>query len=220
MHNSSVGRRWNTTGSQRKSTHCLIGQNLNSEWYFARVEHLLNVHLPRSIKYIENDITAIRTEHDAQNRIIQAQKSSLINIISDLGSLRLMGKEADTPREGTPVPTGEVDIPPSSPLPEREEGEEGESTDEQPLSASLNPKANPFVPSGSSVPTLKSIHGRKNGSTPTTAASSRAGSKAVDDDDVEMGELAEEPRGKKNREELEEGEASDISSVLSELPED
>jgi THO complex subunit 7 len=47
-------------------------------------------------------------------------------------------------------------------------------------------------------------------------------SQGGDDDDIEMGELAEDPRnkGKRKREDLEEGEASDSSSALSDPPED
>ena len=83
-------------------------------------------------------------------------------------------------------------------------------------SGSLNAGARPFVPSKSraSTPALQST------SSPVPATSTSA-----EDDDIEMGELAEEPKDLKPRkkpreEELEEGEASDMSSELSEPPDD
>ncbi|KAI0065906.1 hypothetical protein BV25DRAFT_1821609 [Artomyces pyxidatus] len=212
--------------------------------------------LEQSIQLLENDMAAIRAEHDSQDRLIMTQKSSLFSIISDLGALRLMGKETETPHEATPAPDAtmsDIDASQSSTTviiveagdekdDEVEEGEEAEdiheSSDDVPLSASLNPKAKPFTPTSTSrnsmpsVPTLRSLRStsRPTTSTPASVASlSRTASKAAEpepeDDDIEMGELAEEPkdvRGKKKvrEEELEEGEASDMSSELSDPPDD
>ncbi|PBK72741.1 uncharacterized protein ARMOST_05146 [Armillaria ostoyae] len=54
--------------------------------------------LNQMIQALENDMMAIRSEHDTQNRTIQSQKTSLDTIISDLGALRSLGKDtADIP---------------------------------------------------------------------------------------------------------------------------
>ncbi|KAK0191116.1 hypothetical protein F5146DRAFT_1000996 [Armillaria mellea] len=54
--------------------------------------------LNQMIQALENDMMAIRSEHDTQNRTIQSQKTALETIISDLGALRSMGKDtADIP---------------------------------------------------------------------------------------------------------------------------
>ncbi|KAG7449066.1 uncharacterized protein BT62DRAFT_979139 [Guyanagaster necrorhizus] len=49
--------------------------------------------LNQMIQAFENDMMAIRSEHDTQNRTIQSQKSALDTIISDLGALRSLGKD-------------------------------------------------------------------------------------------------------------------------------
>ncbi|KAI0050225.1 hypothetical protein FA95DRAFT_1487712 [Auriscalpium vulgare] len=191
--------------------------------------------LEHSIQLLENDISAIRADHDAQTRLIQTQRASLMTIISDLGSLRLMGKDKDAEPSRATTPAADsamADAEPSrSPIAieiedEKEEGEEGEeredvlesdlpSSDDVPLSATLNPQAKSFVPSRSSpaVPILRA---------PRPPASSATPSRA-EDDDIEMGELTEEPAHSKKKardEELEEGEASDESSELSDPPDD
>ncbi|TFY78873.1 hypothetical protein EWM64_g5144 [Hericium alpestre] len=182
--------------------------------------------LEQTIKSLENDMAAIREDHDAQNRLIQTQKESLGSIISGIGQIRLLGKDSEASRAATPIqdvtdagtPSLNVTIPTED---EKEEGEE-QSSDDVPLSASLNPFAKPFNPvqraSATSISTsrLRSRSGQS--STPASAK--------PDDDDIEMGEVAEDPkdnnRGKRRirLEELEEGEASDESSELSELPDD
>lgn len=147
----------------------------------------------RTIEFMEDDMAAIRAEHDNQNRTIQGQKAALDGIISDLGSLRFMGKDRDmtassgpSPRD-TPAPDGNGEVVQDAVemteavevTEEKEDGEEDRV-----------------------VETLL----------PAEAA----------EDDIEMGEV-EEPRskGKKKREEeLEEGEASDASSALSDPPDD
>ncbi|RDB22750.1 THO complex subunit 7 [Hypsizygus marmoreus] len=161
--------------------------------------------LEQSIQALENDMAAIRSEHDNQNRIIQGQKSALDGIISELGSLRFMGKDKDiasvvpSPRS-TPPPEGDTadtnmkeDLAEPAPMvveaPPTEEKEEGEE-DKQP-----------------SEPT------------PPPAAEDPIGN------DIEMGEVEEDnPKNgkfkRKVREELEEGEASDTSSALSDPPDD
>lgn len=147
-------------------------------------------------------MATIRSEHENQNRIIQGQKSALDGIISELGSIRFMGKDKDLAsgvpsRRSTPAPEGEgmeaaeevaeavltVEMPLSE---EKEEGEEDKQLSESP---------------------------------PATATEEMA------EDDIEMGEVEENPKNGKLKkklrvEELEEGEASDTSSALSDPPDD
>lgn len=213
------------------------------------------IHSPlRSILLLENDMAAIRAEHDTQTRLIHSQKSALMSIIGDLGSLRLMGKETDTPRETSPVldPTqSETDVGlPPSPTPastslvidtfldkeegeEKEEKEEGEEDDDQlssddvPLSAlDNNPafnRAKSLILSRHGSPAMQALL-RAQSSASVLSSGGRGHAKTLADDDIEMGELAEEPvkakQKKVREEELEEGEASDESSALSELPDD
>jgi THO complex subunit 7 len=200
-------------------------------------------------------MAAIRADQEAQSRHLQSQRASLVSIITDLGSLRLMTKdtEAEPSHPGTPYPeaaTSEGDVSRLSPAlvavngeSEREEGEEaeegeaeegeteedhkgqkdGQSSDDVPLSTVLNPTARVFVLSRNFAPAVKP-------SRLTMPAGSVPPSIVVhdppnSDDDIEMGELAEEReplRGKKKlrREDLEEGEASDESSELSDPPDD
>jgi THO complex subunit 7 len=162
-------------------------------------------------------MVAIRSEHDTQNRRIQAQKLALDGVVSDLSVVNLMGKDKDTAgsRQVSPMPThapeGDditMDNDVGSPIEDSALGSEvlGESgevekedgEDNEAASHSLNAAAKPFVPSKSLSRGLE--------------------------DDIEMGEVAEDPKvkGKKKArdEELEEGEASDSSSALSDPPDD
>jgi THO complex subunit 7 len=209
--------------------------------------------LPSSIQLLENDMAAIRADQEAQSRHLQTQRASLVSIITDLGSLRLMTKdtEAEPSHPGTPDPdaaTSEADASRSSPAvvavngeSDREEGEEaeegeteegekrqedGQSSDDVPLSTALNPRARTNPLSRNSAPVvqrLTPLHFNPTGSAPPSIVINDLPSNS--DDDIEMGELAEEReplRGKKKlrREELEEGEASDESSELSDPPDD
>lgn len=172
-------------------------------------------------------MVAIRSEHDTQNRRIQAQKLALDGVISDLGAVNLMGKDKENTasRQASPMPTpapesdglditmgngivssiedsalGLEELGESGELEEKEDGEDNEDLEAGLLSASnsLNVAAKPFVPRKSLSRSLE--------------------------DDIEMGEVAEDPKvkGKKKArdEELEEGEASDSSSALSDPPDD
>ncbi|KAI9466947.1 Tho complex subunit 7-domain-containing protein [Lactarius psammicola] len=214
--------------------------------------------LERSIQLLENDMAAIRADQEAQNRHLQSQRASLVSIISDLSSLRLMSKdtEVEPSHPGTPdldAATSEMEMPGSPPAitvvneeSSKEEGEEGEaeegeteegekrqgdgqSSDDVPFSTTLNPRARVFVPSRDSTPVvqpfrLTRFHSDPTGSAPSSTPPCHPQPKS-DDDDIEMGELAEEReplRVKKRprREDLEEGEASDESSELSDPPDD
>lgn len=117
---------------------------------------ILIFHHDRMIHSLENDIVAVRSEHETLNRAIHTQKISFDSIVSNLGALRLSGKDT-------------VDTTPRlSPAPEA-----------PPLLADVKAE------------------------------------------DIEMGEVEEDPKSKKKaREEMEEGEATDASSELSEVPDD
>ncbi|KZT66033.1 hypothetical protein DAEQUDRAFT_746772 [Daedalea quercina L-15889] len=192
--------------------------------------------LQRSIESLENDMTAIRSEHEHQTRTIQSQKTALDSVILDLNALRLLGKQdpADLSRPSTPppeitAPEEDVDMDGSTSARTREETgelqedsvrempENDRESDDVPLAirAHLNPGARSFVPSKSRTltPVAQSV--------PSPALPPPS----TEDDDIEMGELAEDPkdlraRKKPREEELEEGEASDMSSELSEPPDD
>ncbi|KAG2349059.1 hypothetical protein BDR05DRAFT_398866 [Suillus weaverae] len=184
--------------------------------------------LEQAILLLENDMAAINAEHETQDRIIRGQKTALDSIIMDLSSLRLMGKDKESVTSGlgtpaaTPAPDGtEADdnLPNMRDSPQivdeglDEDGKEtGEVAEEKeygedyqsigtPLSSKLNPAANEFAPISYTPSSLRPPE---------------------EDDDIEMGEVAEDPKvkAKKAREELEEGEASDASSALSDPPDD
>ncbi|KAF9464401.1 Tho complex subunit 7-domain-containing protein [Collybia nuda] len=158
--------------------------------------------LEQSIQALENDMAAIRSEHETQNRTIQGQKSALDGIISELGSLRFMGKDIDV---SSVVPT-----PRATPVPD------GNATD----------VGDDLTEGGTALVDSDVIEEKEEGEEDkllTTSATRTVAGETIEDD-IEMGEVEEDPkngRGKKKlREELEEGEASDTSSALSDPPDD
>jgi THO complex subunit 7 len=139
-------------------------------------------------------MAAIRAEHDTQNRLIQAQKAALDGIVGNLESLRFMGKDREAPTStdlsprDTPGPEGSGDAATVA--------ADGEAARSEKMEVEEGEEE--------------------------TALESAVPAEAAVEDDIEMGEV-EEPektfKGKKKREEeLEEGEASDGSSELSEPP--
>ncbi|THG96367.1 hypothetical protein EW026_g5459 [Hermanssonia centrifuga] len=165
--------------------------------------------LEQSIRVLENDMHAIHAEHEDQTRVLHAQQTALGVVISNIQDLRLMGKQdvevPEASRTNSPAPDtqgGEpADVEMETDTREetgeiednKEEGENSrDSDDDVPLSKKhLNPSAKSFLPHSSSSPQLE----------------------------------AEEPiekliKKKIREEELEEGEASDMSSELSEPPDD
>jgi THO complex subunit 7 len=241
----------NTTASPRRSTLFHVVPSWNGAILcLLRPPFRLNI-IPRSIQLLENDMAAIRADQEAQSRHLQTQRASLVSIISDLGSLKLMTKdtEGEPSHPGTPDPdavTSEADASRSSLAAvaaneesDREEGEaeevekrqeDGQSSDDVPLSIALNSRARITLPSPNSAPIIEPgrltrSHFNPIGSAPPSIVIHDLPSNS--DDDIEMGELAEERepvRGKKRlrlrREDLEEGEASDESSELSDPPDD
>lgn len=144
-------------------------------------------------------MTAIRAEHDTQNRTVQGHKTALDTIITDLSALKFMGKEPETPSvpqssRATPAVedeprSGESSL--SSIITEEVEGNRDEKSLGEMVSERQTPMSEGMI---------------------------------EEENDIEMGEVEEDPRdkGKKKtqREEMEEGEATDASSELSEPPDD
>lgn len=228
---------------KRKMEYDSIAEKINTlpsreelERYAFRCASLCSIYLTRrvrararSILALENDMTAILSEHDTQERIIRGQKSALDSIVLDLSSLRLMGKDKEnTSRLASRMPTPAAEsidaydgTPPdddekhvggveSGEVAEKEDGEDVESLHVLPSKLNSTPKD---VASHSGTPrsSRREIYSKRD-PTPSNPA---------DDDDIEMGEVAEDPKPKKKfREELEEGEASDSSSALSDPPSD
>jgi THO complex subunit 7 len=148
-------------------------------------------------------MAAIRTEHETQNRLIQNQKSALDNIIADLSSLRVIGKEPEA--ETTPIPQSLRGTP----------GHDGTPTLPDADIAS--------VPDNSFDSNSNAGEGGDDKKPSREGTSEGLISEGAVEDDIEMGEVEEDPREKnkkKLREELEEGEATDASSELSEPPDD
>lgn len=154
----------------------------------------------RTIYALENDMAAIRTEHETQNRTIKGQKSALDVIIADLSSLRFMGKE----RETTLIPESRPETPYMDTF-------EVASAAESSLTS---------INSGSSE---EGEEGGEGGDKIILDSDQLTNELTAEENDIEMGEVEEEPKDKnkkKSREDLEEGEATDASSELSEPPDD
>ncbi|KZV77146.1 hypothetical protein PENSPDRAFT_730509 [Peniophora sp. CONT] len=182
----------------------------------------------RMIAALENDIAVIREERNQQQRAMQEQRKAFVSVIGNLAELQTTMRErvsADSDEPPAPPtnapPTAAPSPAPPPPLTaidtdEREEGEADVSSDEAPLSATLNPRARQFIPRGG-LPQPTRVLRSSASSTPAPQPTPPA-----EDDDIEMGEVAEpgrsprNARGKRRLEELEEGEASELSE-LSEL---
>lgn len=156
----------------------------------------------RTITSLENDMAAIRAEHDTQNRTIQGHKTALDTIVADLNTLKFMGKEPETPSVPQSVRT--TPAPDTEPQPRSGESsltsintEEAEEEKEERIMIET------AISEGETVMSEGMIE---------------------EENDIEMGEVEEDPRDKSKkktlREEMEEGEATDASSELSEPPDD
>jgi THO complex subunit 7 len=145
---------------------------------------------------LENDIAAVRNEHETQDYILAGQKTALDGIIADISALRFMGKEpgtASVPHSGRATPV----------------------LDSQVTEAQIS------VGRGSHASVAKS-EGETESVRPHTETAPSEGL-VEEETDIEMGEVEEDPKDKnkkKDREEMEEGEATDASSELSEPPDD
>ncbi|KAG5341933.1 hypothetical protein C0989_006776 [Termitomyces sp. Mn162] len=175
---------------RRKIEYDLVAEKVNTLPSREELEH--------SINSLECDMAAIRTEHETHNRTLVDQKASLDSIITQLDYLRFMGKDkdvasVDTSRVPTPAPDSA-----------------GPDAVEDP------PEATP--PIATEVAQNEREEGEHDKGAPDSTEASGTG---ADEDDIEMGEVEEDPKPKRKfREELEEGEASDASSALSDPPDD
>jgi THO complex subunit 7 len=167
---------------------------------------------PRSIAELENDMAAIRVEHDAQNRVLLAQKSALDIIVTDLAGLRFIGKDKETM---TPSISARA-----TPLPDTDHSG-------QYLAVELSTRGASSALSqadGSVNEDEGKEEGEDDGEGEGNGSSRMTDDGELNEGDIEMGEVEEEPRNKKLtkavEEELEEGEASDFSSELSDPPDD
>lgn len=187
--------------------------------------------LEKAVGVLEEEVSVARTERDKLKEEFISRKLEFDLIVTSLQDIRARG-------------LGKVD---ANALQDGAADEEG---NEMKPNASLNPNAKPFQPSAGLLTPHSGMPSRP--STPSVPAGgsshlavpaylqrngSRAGSTrsspvpptqstAKPDDDIEMGEVAEDapnaspPKSRRPKEELEEGEASDMSSELSEPPED
>jgi len=154
--------------------------------------------LQREINALMNDMAAIRSEHETQDRTMLSQKAALDGIVAELSSLRFLGKDKDTTSA------------PNSPTPDAALA----------LSDPVTESTLPEAPSTSSD--LKDTMEKAE---VTKILEEGGAEEGLLEEDIEMGEVEEEPsrshaKKKARQEELEEGEASDQSSELSEPPDD
>ncbi|KAG6833907.1 hypothetical protein H0H87_007918 [Tephrocybe sp. NHM501043] len=171
---------------RRKIEYDLVAEKVNTLPSREELEHAVDL--------LENDMAAIRSEHETHSRMLFDQKSSLDAIITQLDYLRFMGKDKDVPSNGPSRVATPVQDLTGAETEDSTAAAIGTGTD-RPQSEREQSK----MPSESAeVPTIE-----------------------VGEDDIEMGEVEEDPKPKKKvREELEEGEASDASSALSDPPDD
>lgn len=189
----------------------------------------------RSTESLQSDMVMIRGEQETHDTLIRDQQTALDEIISRIAVARSMGKEEGTSSamaspESTPVPDGAVEpvekIDDATAMDTTVENVESplipstaEPSTSPPISraitpaSALNPTARIFEPSVTKFASpLRQV---------TSAAPAAA---APLSEDIEMGELEEEPRVRKGknkvREDREEGEASDDGSEVSDPPSD
>ncbi|KDQ15398.1 hypothetical protein BOTBODRAFT_31720 [Botryobasidium botryosum FD-172 SS1] len=197
--------------------------------------------LEESISSLETEIESIQEDQKATKLAMENRRTVFDTLVRELNMLRLMGRDntpvpsrpltpafPDTAGPGTPLllddatsrdPTASATTSSTSPL--------------NPAVRSFEPRLEITPPSKPGLGGLSSALGvdiriKEEGEEGEEEGEEREGPPR---DDVEMGEVPEEgesflsvsgliPRGKRPREELEEGEASDGSSDLTELPEE
>jgi Ataxin-2 C-terminal region len=203
---------------------------------------LWNPKLPYSeINALLAEVAGIKEEKAADDRVKEERKEGLSELNRVLDLLRIVGKGTgavvqDSDALFPEMETRDVDMTASQQAidGEMEEGEEREVdptsqvTSKTQSSSQLNPMAPEFQPRASTSSTMRNrvLRGEYNSSTPG-AGSPLAGSPAPfsteprGDEDVEMGEIQPEPIVRAPEpalnpvDELEEGEASDNSTLTS-----
>lgn len=143
----------------------------------------------------------IRTEHDLQTNRFQDQKARLDNIIADIVSLRSLDHDGDCTSNVVSV----------APTPNALDDGINDGTD--------------TAPEGMEQMNIDGPSSKEEGESDTShELVGNDGHASTAGDDIEMGEVQEDPEEKHSKnaaeEELEEGEASDASSELSEPPDD
>ncbi|KAG8924211.1 hypothetical protein FRC01_011800 [Tulasnella sp. 417] len=184
--------------------------------------------LEKAVGVLEEEVAVARTERDKLKEEFISRKLEFDLIVTSLQDIRARG-------------LGKVDAAAQDGAAD----EEGNET--KPHTSTLNPNAKPFQPTAGlltphsgipsrpstpSVPAGGSSHLavpaylQRSGSSTRSSPVPPTQSTTKPDDDIEMGEVAEDapnaspPKSRRPKEELEEGEASDMSSELSEPPED
>lgn len=150
-------------------------------------------------------MAAIRSENETQERTIQGHKSALDGIVAELSSLRLLGRDKDA--------VSEVPSTRATPAPDAIGG------------VTTDAHTDGSTRANSAIPTPSARDDVEEEKTPAEPELQKA--TEVLDDDIEMGEVEEDPKEKEAAakkkpmaEELEEGETFDGSSELSEPPDD
>jgi THO complex subunit 7 len=151
-------------------------------------------------------MAAIRAEQETQSRAMQTQKLSLEAIIADLKTLRFAGKDKEEKDDETSSAR-------ATPLPD--------GTDDSVAGLSAGPLARATSSFGAQSERMSMKGNDDDDASPRNTDGSK-------EDDIEMGEVEEEdeeprdksPKKKARDEELEEGEASDFGSDLSDPPDD
>lgn len=192
----------------------------------------------RQIATLEAEIAAIKEEQEVERRVKRERHGGLTELNRVLDQLRIVGKGADAVvlDSDTLVPEvtiADVEMTNSQPDGEMEEGEEREVPQEtsgtRPVSSTLNPHAPEFQPRNSASSLLRTRLRGDYASAPGSPVPSAPSPRVLQDpskidDDVEMGEVREAPGAAKANgtgsyrpvdDDLEEGEASDDSSLTS-----
>ncbi|KAG8981342.1 hypothetical protein FRB90_007319 [Tulasnella sp. 427] len=185
--------------------------------------------LEKAVAVLEEEVSVARTERDKLKEEFISRKLEFDLIVTSLQDIRSRG-------------LGKVDAA-------QDGAAEDDGQEAKPTGSTLNPNAKPFQPGAGLLSPHSGVPSRP--STPIPAGGSshlavpthlhRSGSRAGStrsspvpptqsttqpDDDIEMGEVAEDaptaspPKSRRPKEELEEGEASDLSSELSDPPEE
>lgn len=190
---------------RRKIEYDLVTEKVNSLPPRDELEH--------SIYALENDMANIRAEQELQSRVMLNQKSTLDDIIVDLSALRFIGKEKETQTASNSAR--------ATPFADTVDTLAVESASEIVGRSASSPPSQMDKESNEKDSEKEEGEEDRDGDDELSGKTEESGDK---EDDIEMGEVEEEPRDKLKKkfreEELEEGEASDFSSELSDPPDD
>jgi len=174
--------------------------------------------MPRAIKSLESDITGIYEEKEQLTRNVQARREKLEVVQREMQLMNRVGRE-NVPDDASPEVEGADATEGSQP------NGENLTPEQSPGPSRLNPDARPFQPSSSQTSLRENVLRRAHiestnvSNAPSPITTQEEGEER---EDIEMGEVSELGKDKpkrKAKEDLEEGEASDESSELSDPPE-